>query len=829
MSKPIELDVRDRWIRAVLANRVGILLVAGLITAVAAVLAARLHIDSDLRSLLPPDHEVVRNLERIDESFGALGSINVVVKGASASERHAFADALAIELGNHPMLVDVEYRLPSDFFAEHALYYLSEREMAELQERIEAWQHYELCTAEPDLCIGEVDPSASEALRKFIESKRDSAWQRAGFRDYYEREGIPAQVVLLHPAKPSSDLAFTADVTRDVRERIAALYSRSDAPWWDSQLTYNIVGPYVTKADEQVTIRHDMAKGLIVGVAGVIVILYALFRSWRAVLTLLVPLTCGVTWSMGATELMLGHLNTMTSLISTVIMGIGIDAGIHVLSRAMRERARYDHHEAIARAFHGLVVPLFVASGTTIGAFMVMATSDFPAFHEFGVIAAVGVMLCLLAMTTVFPALLGLVGIKQHKRTGEQPIRRIVRLVLVRPGLLFILLVATTVLSFQGVRRVSFEYNGRKLQSDRARQATESDTRLISDIFGKDIHAGILVVDTLERARQVLERARQRRDARAATGRSVVAELFAAPDLLPPVEVDQNARQAAIAAIRDDLPDHVFERLERRAAGQSLAADDKSYASAMTPEDARRLRNMLDAQPFAFDDIPAALQNKVRGQNGTFGVFAYPNFDAADIRHGVEFMHETRSYLDRGDEGVFVGETTVYAAMYTMMWEETPIVLGMASILVAAFVFWQLRSLSQTIITLLPLAIGMWWLLGWMGVTALSFTLFNMPIVPAILGIGVDNGVYLTDQIRKTRADVDGLARSLQETGGAILAAWATTVAGFAAFSVADSGGLRTLGLLAIDGITMAALAALLVLPTLAALGDRRRRKRGSH
>jgi uncharacterized protein len=116
-------------------------------------------------------------------------------------------------------------------------------------------------------------------------------------------------------------------------------------------------------------------------------------------------------------------------------------------------------------------------------------------------------------------------------------------------------------------------------------------------------------------------------------------------------------------------------------------------------------------------------------------------------------------------------------------------------------------------------------MVGLMGFLGLRFTLFNIPILPAILGIGVDNGVYLTDTIRRTHGEREALIRALQETSGAILAATFTTVAGFAAFMVADSGGLRGIGSLASLGISLAAIAALLVLPTLWALGQRRKRR----
>ena len=100
-----------------------------------------------------------------------------------------------------------------------------------------------------------------------------------------------------------------------------------------------------------------------------------------------------------------------------------------------------------------------------------------------------------------------------------------------------------------------------------------------------------------------------------------------------------------------------------------------------------------------------------------------------------------------------------------------------------------------------------------LGVYHVRFSLYNIPILPAILGIGVDNGVYLTDRIRRLHGEPGGLASALGGTGAAILAATATTVMGFAAFMVADNGGLRGTGKLGGRGISIAATTALLVPP----------------
>ena len=863
--------LRDRWIRKVLSHHRAILVFSTLLTVLCGWLATKLTIDPDLRRLLPDGHPVLVGLETIENTFGSTGSVNVVVKGGTQDARHAFVDALGAELREHPLLRRVDDRLPSDFFSQHALYYLSDSEMEELEVRVQEYTHYEFCSRSKDTCLLPPDPDAPGALESFIEKKRGEALERTGFRDRYEREGIDASIVLLHPIESASSLEFAQRVTTQMREAIAGVHARTDAPWSATDLTFNVVGPYANKSDEQKVIRSDMLRGGIMGLVSVAGIIWLLFRSLRAVLVLLVPLAFGVIWSLGLTEIVLGRLNLMTSLISTVLMGMGIDAGIHFFSRAKIDRRQHDDAEAIRRAFHSLIIPLFVASGTTIGAFLVMATSEFPAFREFGLISAWGVALCMLAMCTVLPALLYMVGIKRHSEPLPHREGAIMRRILRYPGLLFAITVGVTVLSFQGLRRVDFEYNARALQSDQTRASSEADIALISEIFGKDIHAGLLVLDDLEQTRAALTKARSRHELELAQGTSVVAGLFGAPDLLPASSIDMRARKLAIDALYEENED-TFERLEAIAEGREPAPgkpaeapppdddwddpDDEGgggadpIAAVVTPaaqppptpapapatdpatpdpnrlsrEEAKNLVDMFAAQPFAIDDLPAVLLDKVRTKDGAYAIFAYPSFDAADMRKGVEFSEETSAYLDDG--GLFIGETTVYASMFLMLREEAPIVLGMAAVLVTAFVYWQLRSLPLTLLTLLPLGLALWWLVGVMGALDVKFTLFNMPILPAILGIGVDNGVYLTDTIRRTHGEPEALTRALQETGGAILAATFTTVAGFGAFMVADSAGLRSIGAVASLGITLAAVAALVVLPTLWVLGERRRRRK---
>ncbi len=894
--------LRDWWIDGVLRHRVLVLVIAFVVTIVAVLLALRLRIEPDLRALLPRAHPVTSAIDRVERNFGVIGSVNVLVEGGTKEGRRAFADALAEQLADDEMLRAVDHRFGGEFFVEHALYYLPESDMKELEQLVAAWQHYELCSAAPDLCIDEPDPKAPANLQDFVDRKRSELDERSAMTDYYERDGIEALIVFLRPIESSANVEFSIAVVDHLRERVAEVFAR-DGPWQGSGMRYNMTGPYVVKAAEVKSIRRDTVRSGLVALAGVIVFIYLLFRSTRAVITLLIPLLCGVAWSLGVTQLVLGHLNAVSSLISSMLVGLGIDAGIHFFTLARRERDQVETLEAIRRAFRGVISPLLVASTTTASAFVIMATSDFLGFREFGIIAALGVALCLLAMVTVFPALLAVTGIKRVEQRAPGSISQATQILLARPGLVFAGVVALTVLSAKGVDtmlRDGFERNGRQLQSDKNREAVEADNFLISDILGHDVHGSVLAIDSYPELERIYAIARSRHAKRAELGETLVADLIAAPMLMPPEDIDQLERRKRIATLTEDWSERTWARLEgvdpatlpaepqpksddwdsgddgddewgefqpyqggdESSTGSSTGetgGDESSTESStgetggdetgststtggaeappseappseappsepkqgLKVEDGKLLRKMLEAKPFGPDDLPPAVLGRMRGDDGSWGIFAHPNYDAADIYTGITFMEETETYADGA--GVYVGEPTVYATMYTLMNEEWPVIIGMATLLIGFLVFWQVRTLGLTLITMAPLALSFWWTFGILGTFGIKLNLFNVPILPAILGIGIDNGVYLIAAIRRESSSKTGLHRSVDETGGAILAATMTTVAGFAAFLIADSGGLRSIGKVAGIGVLMASLAALLAVPSISALVQRRR------
>jgi hypothetical protein len=122
------------------------LLALGLVAlaSIASLAAARsLTLDADLTGLLPRSFASVRDLDRLKERFGGIGYVVVVAEGPDPAALRALADQLAPELERLPGVRYVEHRRSTQFFRDHALYYLEPAALEEIERRVRARERWE--------------------------------------------------------------------------------------------------------------------------------------------------------------------------------------------------------------------------------------------------------------------------------------------------------------------------------------------------------------------------------------------------------------------------------------------------------------------------------------------------------------------------------------------------------------------------------------------------------------------------------------------------------------------------------------------------------------
>jgi len=142
-------------------------------------------------------------------------------------------------------------------------------------------------------------------------------------------------------------------------------------------------------------------RGVLYGIAGlVLLVLFVDLRRPRDVLLALAPVACGATFTFGVLCWMGIGFNVMTALVVPLLIGLGVDDGIHVVHRI---REHPDRPPSYAATAVGTAIVLTTA--TTSASFAVFGLSDHPGMESMALSMVIGLPACLLASIALVPAL----------------------------------------------------------------------------------------------------------------------------------------------------------------------------------------------------------------------------------------------------------------------------------------------------------------------------------------------------------------------------------------------------------------------------------------
>lgn len=145
---------------------------------------------------------------------------------------------------------------------------------------------------------------------------------------------------------------------------------------------------------------RDAWRAAFLGLVLVAVLLLVDFRSPRLAAVALAQLVCGIILMLGCMQALGMQLNYANAFVATMIMGVGIDYGIHLVHRLQHNGGRID--EGVLETGKGVVL----ASATNIAGFGTLTLANYPALRSLGVMALIGSTTCLLTALTLVPALM---------------------------------------------------------------------------------------------------------------------------------------------------------------------------------------------------------------------------------------------------------------------------------------------------------------------------------------------------------------------------------------------------------------------------------------
>ena len=803
----------------------------------------KLQIHTDLATLLPEGTPSVIALEESYHRFGSTDRFMIAIQAKDPYLVARLQDSIQ-EYINANWQDDIisrpQVKNDNSFFTKNALIYLPVEHLERIRDNLEDIQ-LEIGRKNGPLVVDLLADSASgtesakkervwfdanlpqalglpdeaaDAFESFFKS-RDSSGTEAEKKDLGPKRNLPKElktrligedkhdstlfngVVQCKLVRPSTDVDFV----KHILLRSDTLLAKFNAVDYGQPVLMTVEGSY-EGLNEVNDIMSDSTISMVIAVILIFLIVAVFFRSpIKAPLLMLAQVLLACSLAMCFTTLYYGALNPFTVLVTSIILGMGVDYSIHFMGTCQRcFTACGDLKLAMEQTVAKLLRPMFLAALTTIAGLLSLLIAKFVGFYEFGVISAVGILFSFVTAIFAMPVFIFIAGgLPPRPRNSFFPkawsddkiVQFFKRAAVV--GLVF-----SVVMAFF-CPNLEFEYNFKNLRrppKENVEQVKKSISTGNALASNRKSSTPAAVMST--RA-ELLDSLYDTLMVRMHVEHDSTLRSFLTLKTFLPSQADQQARMEVIDEIKELAEARVFDR--------ATGEDSVNIAT---------LRNLAEeVSPFTVDSLPEWAVDLLREKDGSVGKigFIYGRYNSSDAREAAEWQDRFGHWEFGGEKlkvfsSQFILADVVRAVKYDSMRMAFVVILVIVAILALS-----LRKPKLVAISAGSLLIGLLWSAGLLGLMNVLIGLghigiYNVVVIPAVLGLAIDSTIHLLvgwtqDKSFTPRTLVDNVGRL-------VMASSVTTAAGFAGALGVEHRGLRTIGELATTSILAFLLASLI-------------------
>jgi hopanoid biosynthesis associated RND transporter like protein HpnN len=866
--------------------------------------ASKLTLNMRYSDMLPMNDPTAQEFDRILNEYTSASTIIVVVQGEGRQIKK-FADGIVPEIEKLDDYVEwVDYQLDKEFFANHGFMLSDAKDLERSKDMFKDLNlipflthindnfESEYIEEEEALSTREKEEGAVrfldgldfwiKTMDTYISESENATSELADSAVDYFLYGDPYAIsqdksVLLITAKPTFtaiDIDDCVRSTRIIREIISK--KLQNFPGVRAALT----GTIPVQADENEYVTRDMKRGFLIAMVLVLTLFILSFRMWSAPILAGFNLVLAIIITAGIISIYPGRLNPMTAMFAVILVGLGIDYSIHIISvynerRAVDKDAPTAMEQTFLRSGSGIIT----GGLTTAVAFFALSVSSTLGIKEMGIVLGIGIISAMITTLLGLPALLVLQE-RFARKIRNKPIQpkvvefkalgnfgsRIAR----RPLLFIIIGVLLTALLFYQTSRLKFDYNLLNVEPKGMTSVALYDTIIAAFDLSPDF--AMVTTSTIEESWEIAEKAKEMPSV------SIVDNIG---DFVPPLEQQMKRRphveeirrllksnNKVVAISKNDIDELIYQlkRLDMNIyelsqlayiGGQdrvdlksrSIIGDFDSEESIniilnlmekikQNPEKAinglnlfqrkylpvlrTKIYNMANPELLTLDKLPEHIKNRYLNNEGDkflVTIFARGqiwNFDALKA-----FSKQMESISPK-----ITGTPPVMIKFFNYV-RSDGIRATLLTVIIVLFLLWiDFRSFRMALLGIIPLVIGVIWMAGLMKTFGLMLTILNVMGIPMIIGIGIDDGVHIIHRYR-----VEGFHNTpvvLKSTGKAILLTSLTTMVGFGSLMIATYRGFIGLGALLVLGVGACFITTVLFVPSIINLTLRRSKKKES-
>jgi predicted RND superfamily exporter protein len=600
-------------------------------------------------------------------------------------------------------------------------------------------------------------------------------------------------------------------------------------------VTAGLSGSIAREHDEQVYSEQSLGTTTLIAFGAILILLIIAFRMWVAPVLAMVNLAVGLIWAVGAAYLAVGQLNMVTSVMSVVLLGLGIDFSIHLISAFTEWRAAGDSISlAMEKTFLKSGKGIITGALTTACAFLTLLISQTRGMREMGIVTGLGLLSILTATLLFLPVLLVFrerIREKVWKRKNKPVVRRDISFqALGRSGTflsrhyrwtLIIVLMVSGILIWAALQ-LKYDQNYLNLEPKGLKSIALMDT--VIDKFDLNMEYSLCLTGSVEESRDLADKFRDRGTV------AITSDI----SLYIPSPADQAERTALLDEIRGKMrgtkirhgvqvsewpelaaqldrlgmnvieiqdlafnggQDKVFEKCLRMV-GDTLRPElpnifrnliakiDADVSGALRGVSAFQKRfapayrstvlRMSSSESIGLEDLPESVLDQY--SNRSRDLFLITIYPKGNLFEDGELMARYAEDLDRISEKT-TGTLSLGVALIRIFARDGRNAILLTLVIVFLLLWLDFSSPKLAFMAMIPLIFGIFWMAGFMQISGMMITFMNLIGLPMIIGIGIDDGVHI---IHRWQAEGPGKCRIVfASTGKAILLTSLTTMLAF--------------------------------------------------
>lgn len=632
-----------------------------------------------------------------------------------------------------------------------------------------------------------------------------------------------------------------------------------------------LTGMIAIGRDEMVYAEQSLGHTTLIAVLAILLLLMVSFRMWVAPVLAIANLLVGLIWAVGIAAIVVGQLNIMTQMMAVILLGLGIDFSIHIISGFTEWRAAGDSiTEAMEKTFLKSGKGILTGGVTTACAFLTLSISQSRGLKEMGMATGTGLLAILLATFLFLPSLLVLrerrLDKKHEKRKDAESFvqRDISFRFLGRAAVwlskhyvftvLFSLLL-TLMLAWFG-SKITFDHNYMNIEPKGLTSIELQD--VVLEKFDMSMDYALILADDVDESRELAQAYKElgsvavtedislylpsseQQQKRIPHIVEIIEKVQATPieegivwNGIPKLHEEVERLEMNIMEMQDmaylggqdkvddkckaivgdpDKPEsqNIIQELLRllEADQAQLLGGLSSFQERFAPYFKRSVIRMASTESIELEDLPVSILD--RYSNKTREQFLVTVFPKGNIWQDAEFLHRFDDDLERVSDKA-TGMPPVFRALIEIIGRDGRNAVFLTLIIVFLLLLVDFRSPLYALMAMIPLACGVLWMVGLMKLTGMQVTVMNIMALPMIVGIGIDDGVHI---VHRWRHEGKGKVLTVfASTGKAILLTSLTTMLAFGSLIFSIWRGFGHLGAALFLGVGACFLTTVVILP----------------